>query len=195
MTLAEFLALNPACFCETLPSGGKFMIPTWENGATLRDLFHLSDYAVSSSTSGPGFYLIPRAREAMRKENPDPINELISRVASSVHATASRVLSYSAREGGVSMAHKHFFNHEDNCFVGTCPACSEPVLWDDPDGPVWTCPADLAETNPFWVPANARITDELRESSGVFSNCGEDFGFGCYERMPLHSACYEKGNY
>jgi len=92
------------------------------------------------------------------------------------------------------MAHQHYVNHQ-RCFVGTCPACGESVLWDDPDGPVWTCPADLSETNPFRETPDSRITEELREKSGVYSNCGEDFGFPCYERMPLHSVCYDKGNY
>lgn len=79
--------------------------------------------------------------------------------------------------------------------VGTCPACSEIVLWDESDGPVWTCPADLSECNPYWEPAHPEITEELREESGVFSNCGEDYGFPCYEMMPLHSECYQKGEY
>ena len=91
--------------------------------------------------------------------------------------------------------HKHFVSHRD-CVVGICPACSEPVLWDEPDGPVWACPADLSVQNPFWEPLyDIRITEELREESGVYSNCGEDFGFPCYTPLPLHSACYEKGAY
>jgi len=91
--------------------------------------------------------------------------------------------------------HTHYTNHESHCYVGICPACKDRVLWDDLDGPVWTCPADLSETNPYREPAHPDITDELRESSGVFSNCGDDFGFPCYDAMPLHSECYEKGNY
>lgn len=85
--------------------------------------------------------------------------------------------------------------HSDVCYVGTCPACHKPVLWDTPDGPVWTCSADLQDSNRFREPADERITEEMREKAGVFSNCGEDFGFSCYERMPLHSACYARGNY
>lgn len=83
----------------------------------------------------------------------------------------------------------------EDFYVGVCPACSKPVPVDEPDGPVWTCPADLSPGNPFWEPFSERITEELRQSSGVFSNCGEDFGFPCYERLPLHSACYERGGY
>jgi hypothetical protein len=84
---------------------------------------------------------------------------------------------------------------EDRATVGICPACDAPVYRDEPDGPVWTCPADLSEGNRHREPADERITEALRQQSGVFSNCGEDYGFPCHERMPLHSACYEKGNY
>jgi hypothetical protein len=87
-------------------------------------------------------------------------------------------------------------------FVGVCPACSKPVAADEPDGPVWTCPADLSPTNPYRETPCEAITPELQEKAGVFSNCAEDFNFkdlgghwSCYERIPLHSACYEKGSY
>ncbi len=96
------------------------------------------------------------------------------------------------------MRHEHYrkpINHEVDCIVGICPACSEPVLWDNEDGPVWTCPADLSEKNPFRESPDPRITEELQREAGVFSGCGEDFGFPCYDRMPLHGACYDKGNY
>ena len=89
--------------------------------------------------------------------------------------------------------HEHRINHEVGCFVGTCPACGEPVLWDDPDGPVWTCPADLDSSNPYAEPANPKITEAMREAARVYSNCGDDFGFACYDALPLHAACYEKG--
>ena len=82
--------------------------------------------------------------------------------------------------------------------VGICPACGESVFNSrEPDGPVWTCPADLSPSNGYWEPTPDGITEELRESSGIYSNCAEDFdGFaGCYERLPLHGACYDKGNY
>jgi len=79
--------------------------------------------------------------------------------------------------------------------VGYCPACGDGVASDDPDGPVWTCPADLAGDNPFRLDPNPAITEDMRERSGCFSNCGEDFGLDCYERIPLHSACYDKGDY
>lgn len=79
--------------------------------------------------------------------------------------------------------------------IGTCPACGETVYDNEPDGPVWTCPADLSETNPYRETPNEAITEELRESCGVFSNCGEDYGFPCYDPMPLHSACYDGGAY
>lgn len=75
--------------------------------------------------------------------------------------------------------------------VGICPACSKPVPHDDPDGPVWVCPADLASTNPYWEPTSERITEAMRERAGIYSNCGEDFGFTCYELLPLHKSCYD----
>lgn len=84
--------------------------------------------------------------------------------------------------------------------VGICPACRETVFNSrEPDGPVWTCPADLNPRNPYWEPRTFHESDEEHEKAceeaGVFSNCGEDFGFGCYERLPLHADCYERGNY
>jgi hypothetical protein len=84
-------------------------------------------------------------------------------------------------------------------FAGWCAACNEAVGLDEPDGPVWTCPADLSENNrnresePYYC--DAEITDEMREKSGCYSNCWEDFGKACYDRLPLHSACHEKGGY
>lgn|SRR5262245_4294402 len=84
-------------------------------------------------------------------------------------------------------------------FVGTCPACGEPVYAHEPDGPVWTCPANLSESNPFRRdPLHGMTDDEWEaemERSGSYSNCGEDHGFSCYEPLPLHSACYQKGDY
>lgn len=77
--------------------------------------------------------------------------------------------------------------------IGTCPSCGESVFIED--DAVWTCPADLSESNPFREIPLTEITEEMRESAGVFSNCGEDFGMGCYERIPLHGRCYDKGDY
>lgn len=85
--------------------------------------------------------------------------------------------------------------------IGICPACGEPCAWDDPDGPVWTCPADLAPTNRFAeppLPPFDTMTEAEREKIGYFGNCREDTGDAhgqCYEPLPLHSACYEKGGY
>jgi hypothetical protein len=79
-------------------------------------------------------------------------------------------------------------------YVGICPACSKPVPRDEPDGPVWTCPADLDPRNPYWEPQEG-IAEAMREKAGVFSNCWEDFGRPCYDRLPLHSACYDKESY
>jgi hypothetical protein len=92
--------------------------------------------------------------------------------------------------------HKHFRSrtHALACYVGICPACAEPVLWDDPDGPVWTCPRDPSGTNPF-RDCEAPYTEAELDASGAYSQCGEDHGGPCVERLPLHSACYEKGDY
>lgn len=85
--------------------------------------------------------------------------------------------------------------------IGTCPACGRAVPWDDEDGPVWTCPADLAPSNPYWeppLPPFDTMSEEERERIGYFGNCCEDTGHNhgqCYDRLPLHSACYDKGKY
>ena len=81
-------------------------------------------------------------------------------------------------------------DHKRLCIVGICPACGEEVLWDA--DPVWTCPADLAELNPYRRPSNPRITDEMMEEAGIYSNCGENFGLACYDRVPLHGTCYDE---
>jgi hypothetical protein len=80
--------------------------------------------------------------------------------------------------------------------AGICPACGETVKIDEPDGPVWTCPADLNRRNPYWEPS--RVSSSRRRAmrrAGIYSLCGEDTGDGCYDRMPLHSTCYEAGDY
>ena len=88
--------------------------------------------------------------------------------------------------------------------VGTCPACGNAVFnSQETEGPVWTCPADLNPRNPYAeapLPPFDEISEAERERLGYFGNCREDgyagtHGTGCYARMPLHSACYEKGNY
>lgn len=80
--------------------------------------------------------------------------------------------------------------------IGVCPACDMAVyIEDEPDMPVWTCPADLQPSNSYREEPAAWITEELREREGCFSNCAEDFGAPCYERMPLHVECYERGDY
>jgi len=84
--------------------------------------------------------------------------------------------------------------HPRDCYVGTCPACGERVLWDEPDGQVWTCPRNLSDTNPF-KDFEAPYSEAELEASGCYSQCGDDHGDGCVEDMPLHSACYEKGSY
>lgn len=87
--------------------------------------------------------------------------------------------------------------------VGTCPACGESVFnsREGDGGPVWTCPADLDPKNPYWEPPLEpfdTITEEERERLGYFGNCRED-GYSdnhsCYDRLPLHAACYERGDY
>ena len=93
--------------------------------------------------------------------------------------------------------HVHFKTaerHAVDCYVGVCPACGERVLWDEPDGPVWTCPRDLADTNPY-RDFEAPYSEARMERDGVFSQCGENHGDGCVDRLPLHAACYERGTY
>lgn len=84
--------------------------------------------------------------------------------------------------------------------VGHCPACHRAVCDDgsDPDGPVtpndspvWTCPTNLSEGNPHH--ADAMVSEALQDREEIYSNCGTDFGFSCYEDMPLHNACYGNG--
>ncbi|MEU7278735.1 hypothetical protein AB0A69_08120 [Streptomyces sp. NPDC045431] len=83
---------------------------------------------------------------------------------------------------------------KDAFYDAPCPACGQFVKLTEEDT-VWTCPADLSDQNPFKESAPEYITEELQEQHGVFSNCGEDFGHPCYERMPLHGDCYENGEY
>jgi hypothetical protein len=86
--------------------------------------------------------------------------------------------------------------------AGTCPSCGECVYTDEPDGPVWTCPRDLSPKNPYWKAPSPLITEALHKRTGVYSQCLEDYDADdvgvasvCYDRMPLHSACYDKGDY
>lgn len=90
--------------------------------------------------------------------------------------------------------------------VGICPACGQTVFasQETPDGPVWTCPRDLAPQNAFWH--STFIREEDQQAAGVYSNCPDDFGIksgarGRYlgvcelEHLPLHARCYEKGTW
>lgn len=77
-------------------------------------------------------------------------------------------------------------------YVGYCPLCGLPCK-DDED-PVWACPRDLDPNDKiqgrYWMPSE--VTEEQRESAGVYSNCYEDFGGYCGDHMPMHGACYDK---
>lgn len=89
-----------------------------------------------------------------------------------------------------------FIREVKACHEAPCPACKEPVPLDEEDGPVWACPADLGKDNPAREPAPEFITEEAQKAVGVYSNCATDFGQECpYEHLPLHSACYEGGNF
>lgn len=102
--------------------------------------------------------------------------------------------------------------------VGLCPACGEAVFAsrEEPDGPVWTCPSDLAESNLFYelMPDESWETSEAeKEAMGYFANCpsmwprktinGRDFAPsvcpheypGGPGHLPLHGACYDRGDY
>lgn len=75
--------------------------------------------------------------------------------------------------------------------VGICPECGEVVYGDkEPDGPVWTCPRDLAPSNKYWQ--SSEITEAQMERDGVYSLCYEDHDGYCGDHMPMHSACYDK---
>lgn len=74
-----------------------------------------------------------------------------------------------------------------------CPSCGDTVDVDK-DDPVWTCPADLAEDNPYREPCLDAERLE-RERHWYFGNCLDDVGGRCYERLPLHGVCYERGDY
>lgn len=84
--------------------------------------------------------------------------------------------------------------------VGICPACGEAVYTSlEPDGPVWTCPKDLNPTNPYYDPDN-HAPEELLAQDGDHSNCPSahtlDGGYCEGElHLPLHAACYTKGDY
>lgn len=92
-------------------------------------------------------------------------------------------------------------------FAGICPACSLPVPADEPDGPVWVCPSDLNEKNPYYeeLPEDWRKTEEQKLEAGYFANCPEGdpmdsapcpFTYpGGPGHLPLHSKCYETGEY
>jgi hypothetical protein len=92
-------------------------------------------------------------------------------------------------------------------FAGICPACGTPVPADEPDGPVWTCRADLNEANPYYepLPEDWQTSEDEKDASGYFANCPEgrlDRPETCPHQypggpghMPLHSACYERGDY
>lgn len=85
--------------------------------------------------------------------------------------------------------------------VGICPECGEAVYnsHEGDAGPVWTCPADLSEGNPYHKPTIMTAEQiEQNEHEGYFGLCCEDSGNNrgsCYDRLPLHSACYDKGDY
>lgn len=89
-------------------------------------------------------------------------------------------------------------------FAGICPACGLAVYQSEPDGPVWTCPYDLNTKNPYYVPVpdDFRLTPAQKKKLGVDNDCPEWQGehcpsddFGGTGHMPLHSACYGKGDY
>lgn len=87
--------------------------------------------------------------------------------------------------------------------VGICPACKQTVFADEPDGPVWTCPSDLNPSNPYYeeLPEDYQTTEAQKEANGYYANCPDGLNNACpiehygTGHLPLHSACYEKGNY
>ena len=92
--------------------------------------------------------------------------------------------------------------------VGFCPSCGGSVFANEPDGPVWVCRADLQESNPFHesLPEDWQTTEAEKEAMGYYAECPEGRLSGqavtCPHEypggpnhMPLHSACYERGDY
>ena len=82
---------------------------------------------------------------------------------------------------------------------GICPACGEAVSRDEQEV-VWTCPSDLNTANPYYeeLPGDWQKTDTEKEAAGYYANCPEGscpieaYGSG---HLPLHAACYERGDY
>ncbi|HEY7415777.1 MAG TPA: hypothetical protein VH593_11335 [Ktedonobacteraceae bacterium] len=84
--------------------------------------------------------------------------------------------------------------------VGICPACGKAVynLIEGSDGPVWTCAHDLSPNNRYYE--DGAVSEEIKERDGDWSCCpwnhvGDGRHMICPGEMPLHGACYDKGNY
>ena len=83
--------------------------------------------------------------------------------------------------------------------VGICPACGQTVFnTQETGGPVWTCPTDLSQDNPYWQPS--AVTSAQQKRDGDYSNCPSAHGLDhgqCeyYAHLPLHGACYDRGGY
>lgn len=94
-------------------------------------------------------------------------------------------------------------------FAGICPACGLAVYRSEPDGPVWICRSDLNEANPYYeeLPEDWQRTEAQKAEDEYYANCPEGQfkegkfawcpmnSFSGVEHMPLHSECYEKGDY
>ena len=88
-------------------------------------------------------------------------------------------------------------------FAGICPACGRAVYTDDPRPPVWTCPADLSDGNPYRqeMPDGWRRTEADMEADGCFSQCNGRDNFACpiewygSGHLPLHAKCYDTGTW
>lgn len=71
-----------------------------------------------------------------------------------------------------ALGRPHAFCIVEGGVVGKCPSCRQDVRLDDPDGIVWTTVGQLSPENPF----GAGLQD-------------------MDEELPLHSTCYDKGEY
>ena len=83
--------------------------------------------------------------------------------------------------------------------IGICPACTQPVLDTDEDV-VWTCKHNLSHSNPFALTGRLRggmnVSETTKKRHGDYSDCPYDHNnMLCPNEMPLHSACYDRGNY
>lgn len=70
----------------------------------------------------------------------------------------------------------------------SCPRCGKPVRVAETAA--WVCPTRMGRNAPGWLPAPPGLKEAMKRKAGMTSNCGHDYGIRCYEKVPMHSACY-----